>query len=250
MKWFVPLLAGLTVMVPAVTAEESNKCNSLMEKGDEFYGDFQNKEALDAYGKAHEECPGRYEPLMKYTRALNDVGEDTGDHEYYRKALDRAGDMKKQYPDSMMSWFLAAASAANLADNSGPQQKVKLSSQVDENIRKAIAMDSSYAPAHVVLGGYLQRVATTGDFVKGLARMFLGDVPEASLEEAENHLRTALSLEPNNMFAHLELARTLISANQEQEGQKHLRRVLELPVTNHQHPQLKDEARQLLSEIG
>ncbi len=250
MRRFFTVFAWLTFVVPVVSAEETPKCESLLRKADEYYKDFQNKEALEMYREAHEQCPDRYEPLMKFTRALNDVGEDTGEHEYYRKALDKAEQMKEEYPDSMMSWFLAGATAANLADNSGPQQKVRLSSKVNDNIRKAIALDSNYAPARVVLGGYLQRVATTGDFVKSLARMFLGDVPEASLEEAEGHLRRALELEPDNMFAHLELARTLISANQKNEAREHLQKVLDLPVTNHQHPQLKKEARQLMSETG
>lgn len=250
MKWITILLTGLAAVTPTISADDGKQCQSLLEKGDKLYSDFQNKEALEAYRTAHEQCPGRYEPLMKYTRALNDVGEDTGDHEYYRKSLERAKQMKEEYPDSMMAWFLAAASAANLADNSGPQQKVKLSSEVNENIRKTIAMDSAYAPAHVVLGGYLQRVATTGDFVKGLARMFLGDVPEASLEESEAHLRTALELEPRNMFAHLELGRTLISADRVEEARKHLQEVLDLPVTNHQHPELKEEARQLMESTS
>lgn len=250
MKWVLTVFAWLIVVVPLVSGEETPECESLLNNGDEFYGDFQNEEALEMYRKAHEQCPNRYEPLMKFTRALNDVGEDTDEHEYYRKALDRAEQMKREYPDSMMSWFLAGATAANLADNSGPQQKVKLSSKVNENIRKAIAMDSSYAPAQVVLGGYLQRVATTGDFVKSLARMFLGDVPEASLEEAEGHLRKALELEPDNMFAHLELGRTLMSANQENEAREHLQKVLDLPITNHQHPELKKEAQRLMDETG
>ena len=112
--------------------------------------------------------------MMKTTRALNDIGEDIGGRkgaDFFIRALKYTDTMQFKYPDSLQSYFLRAAAAGNLALYKGGKTKVELAKTVETNAKKAISIDSTYAPSHVILGIYYRQVAMAGRFQKSLARL-------------------------------------------------------------------------------
>lgn len=230
------------------------RCDSLIDLGDQHYDAFRNKEALEYYKQAYASCSGQYEPLMKMVRGYIDAGEDDGKEfaeDAFVTALRYADTLQRSYPDSVESYFLKAVAAGNLALFRGGTEKVKLVRIIESNLKKAIARDSLYDPAYVVLGAYYREVATANSVLKFFAKSFLGGMPDGTLQESQQYLLKALELNPRNMFGHLELAKTYIAMGEEkkEESVKHLNTVLQLPVTNHQHPQLKKEAQQLLRSL-
>lgn len=224
-------------------------CDSLLQRGDSVHAAFDNQTALKVYRSAYRRCPDRYEPLMKMTRAYNDVGEDTGVLDPFESAMRYADTLQQRYPDSMQGYFLKAAAAGNLAQTGGPRHTVKMSRVVERNARAAIERDSTYAPAHVILGAYYSRVANANTVLKRLANWFLGGIPEGTNEDALRHLRKAAALDSNNVYAQLELGKTYLALGNKDKARHHLKRVQQIPISDHSHPRLRKEAKELLEGL-
>ena len=240
----------LCLVVCGLSADATtDACDSLLSAGDSLFGTFDNVRALAAYRSAYKQCPQEYEPLMKLARALNDVGEDLGDNASYRKAMAFADTLQRRFPDSLQGYFLKAAAAGNLAENSGALERVKLSRTVVRNSATALQHDSSYAPAYVILGAYYTRVAGANPILKGIANTILGGVPEGTYEDALRELKRAVELDASNMHAHLELAKAYRAVGRIDAARSHLQKVRSLPVMDHQHPNLKQRARDLLDDL-
>ena len=101
----------------------------------------------------------------------------------------------------------------------------------------------------MIRGAFYREVATASSVERSLARIFLGGIPEGTLEDSERVLRIALRLEPDNIYAHLEIGQTLIELERTEEARTHLQRVLDLPKTGHQDRELKDQAREILDRL-
>uniref|UniRef100_UPI004056722C tetratricopeptide repeat protein n=1 Tax=Candidatus Electrothrix sp. TaxID=2170559 RepID=UPI004056722C len=151
-----------------------------IKQGDIFYRQFDNVSALASYKRALEMQPGDFECLSKVVRAYNDIGEDLSSEEseqYYEQAVQYAERLQQMFPDRAKSYYQLAVSYGNLALLRGSKEKVKLSSSVEKNIRRALAMNPDYADAYAVLGIYYKEVASLNGFLKTFARLFFGDRP-------------------------------------------------------------------------
>jgi tetratricopeptide (TPR) repeat protein len=225
-------------------------CKADLDSGDINYKIFDDKKAYAFYSKALSNCPD-YESLMKTTRALIDIGEDVEgkeDEDYFASALTFTDSMQKKFPDSIQSYFLKAAAAGNLAIHKSGKAKIELARTIESNAKKAISIDSSYAPAHVILGVYYRQVATINMFSKTIAKAVYGKIPEGTLKDSEQELTKALSYDNDNIFAHYELAQTLYSMDRKKEAKEQLLTVLTLPNNNNQAAQIKKSAEQLLKK--
>jgi tetratricopeptide (TPR) repeat protein len=250
LRWLVLALFSTGFVAGAAGAEAQCDIDSLLSAGNKAYEAFDNETALSAYQKAYDECPGSYEAFMKTTRAHIDLGEDVENsdrkQQLFEQALDLSEKLREAYPDSMMPFFLTSVVAANLAQLSGGRRKVDLAHTLVDNIERAIELDSTYSPSYVVLGAYQREVATASEILKTISRLFFGGVPDGTLEESERNITKALELDPNNLYAHLQLAKTYLELDRTREAREHLREVERLPVTTHQGDELKKEARELL----
>jgi len=224
----------------------STNCSDLLQAGDSAYSEFDNSTALEKYRQSHTACPAGWEPFMKYTRTLNDVGEDKGDQQYYRKTMKYADSLQNLFPDSMQGYFLKAAAAGNLAQVAGAREKVKLAPVVYGNSTKAIELAPDYAPARVVLGGYYLRIAKANSFLKFLARSLLGDIPDGNYQDALAELKRAIEINDQNIYAHLKIAQTYLAMGEKEKARINLQKIKNLPVTNHFHPHLKKQADRML----
>jgi tetratricopeptide (TPR) repeat protein len=225
-------------------------CDSLLARGDSLYRAFENDAALRVYAQATDSCPDAYEPLMKYTRALNDVGEDRSTREYFDSAMAFADTLQARFPDSLQGHFLMAAAAGNIIDLIGSSRGVRLAFVVRDNAERAIGIDSTYGPAHVLLGAYHSRVAGASSFLKRIAGLVLGRTPQGTYEQALDHLTRAVALDSTNVYAYLELAKTYKALDRPEDAREQLRAALAAPLLDHQYPQLKEQARELLRELG
>jgi tetratricopeptide (TPR) repeat protein len=225
-------------------------CKADLDSGDLYYKIFDDKKAYAFYSKALSNCPD-YESLMETTRALIDIGEDVDgkeDADYFTRALAFTDSMQKKFPDSLQSYFLKAAAAGNLAIHKSGKAKIELARTIESNTKKALLIDSTYAPAHVILGAYYRQVATINKFSKTIAKAIYGKIPEGTLKDSEEELTKALTYDNSNIFAHYELAQTLYSMDRKKEAKEQLQTVLTLPNNNNQAEQIKKSAEQLLKK--
>ena len=75
-----------------------------------------------------------------------------------------------------------------------------------------------------------------------------GSIPEGTLEDSERVLQKALCLDPGNIYAHYELARTYIEMGRQQDARDHLQTVLDLHPDDFQSNQIQKKSREMLRQ--
>jgi tetratricopeptide (TPR) repeat protein len=238
----------LTLTTTGSSAATMPDCRADLDSGDVLYAKYNNTAAYAFYARALRSCPS-YEPLMKTTRALDDMGEDIRGKKgaaYFRQAMDLADSMQRRYPDSLQSYFLMALAAGSLAQYWSMGTKVRLARTVLSNAKKAVAIDSAYSPAHVVLGAYYREVATANGVAKVLAKALYGGVPNGTLEDSYRELTLAVKFDSQNIFAYFELAKTYHAMGREADARRQLRLLGTLPDDDHEAWRMKRDARELL----
>lgn len=237
---------------------------TLVEKGDKYYEQFDNMKALEEYKKAYELSPDSFEALMKLTRAYNDVGEDIKGirfrqedkvipdkaGEYFEKATQYVELLNKKFPDKAESYFFLAVTYGNLAIFKGGKEKVRLARDVEKNAKKTIEIDPEFAPAYIVLGVYYRRVADLNWFLKQFAKTVFGGLPNGSNEDSEKMLLKAIELDPQIIYAYYELVKTYEAMKKKDKAKEHLKKILELPITDHQDEAIKKEAEREMERLG
>jgi tetratricopeptide (TPR) repeat protein len=222
--------------------------NYYIEKGDKYYSRFDNLDAIREYEKAYQLSPNGFDVLSKLANAYNDYGEDLKDSNsdgaetYFKDAIKYAEILKNKYPKRAESYFLVASAYGNFALFKGGRDKVRLARNLEKYAKKAIEIDPNFAPAYVILGIYYRETATLNLIEKTFATAFLGGLPKGSLDDSTRALLKAEELSPQSIFPHFELAETYEKLNKEDKAILEYRKVLELPLSDHQDKIKKQEA--------
>lgn len=115
--------------------------------------------------------------------------------------------------------------------------------------RRAIELDP-YDPApFIVLGLYHRDLSTVPLVVKMIARTFLGGYPPVSLEASARNLERAVRLDPGDVTAHFELARTYAEMGRDLDARAQLGEALAAPTRERLDVVEKEEARRLLATL-
>ena len=242
---FVIYLAAFISYTSTVLAFDFNY---YIEQGDKYYGKFDNLDAIREYKKAYQLSPNGFDVLSKLANAYNDYGEDLKDSNsdgaetYFEDAIKYAEILKNKFPARAESYFLVASAYGNLALYKGGRDKVRLARNLEKYAKKAIEIDPTFAPSYVVLGIYYRETATLNVVEKTFATAFLGGLPVGSLNDSVRVLLKAEELSPNSIYPHFELAETYEKLNDEDKAIVEYRKVLELPVSDHQDKMKKQKA--------
>ncbi|MCI5159373.1 MAG: hypothetical protein D3906_13250 [Candidatus Electrothrix sp. AUS1_2] len=226
---FLTIISGVSAF-----AQESQE---FLKTGDLFYNKFNNIKALSFYEKALEITSNDFECQIKVIRAFNDVGEDLSSEKsepYYEQAVQQAEQLQQMFPAKAESYYWLAVSYGNLALLRGSKEKVKLSEKVEKNIQKAIAMKPDYADAYVVLGIYYEEVAGLSSFLKSFARLFFGELPDGTYEDAVRLFRKAIALKTSRpIYTYFHLGNTYEQMNEVASAKSIYLKALQFPQTDH-----------------
>ena len=242
-----PLLGVLFFMIVSFTGTKihANECQTQIERGDKYYDQFNNLEALKSYEEAYKICPESHEALMKLTRAYNDVGEDLRGaagsdgsksvevEEHFKNAVKSANLVLEKFPDEKTTYFLLAVSYGNLALYKGGEEKLTLGRDVEKYANQAIEIDPKFAPAYVVLGIYYREIASVNGLKKAIANSFLGGLPDRTLDDSQRVLTKALELSPGSPYVHYDLGKTYEKLGEKEKAIEHYNKVIELPAVDH-----------------
>ena len=110
----------------------------------------------------------------------------------------------------------------------GQRQRIALAREVERHSRAAIAIDASWAYPYISLGVLYRELAGLSWAEQTWARLFYGEVPRASLDEAIELLCRAAAQDPLIPFVHHELATTYFAAGDTTAAISHLRQLLAL----------------------
>jgi len=224
----------------------------MLDSGDASYRMFNNRSALRWYLRAGDTCRGNYEALMKTTRAYLDAGEDAdapSSQALFLQAFYLGDSLTHRFPDSAQSFFLKAVAAGNLARREIGTKRLMLAREIGTNAERAIALDPSFAPAYIVQGVYYREVAIAGTLQTLAANLLLGGMPRGTLQDSRRSLQKAVALSPENIYALLELARTMIAMDSSAQAIYLLEKQQGCPIRWHMDGRLKKEGSLLLTQL-
>jgi tetratricopeptide (TPR) repeat protein len=226
--------------------------NSLL-KGDQFYTNHDNQNAVTAYLEALSQDSMNYEASWKASRAYIDIGETLKDdarrehflmgEKYARKAVSL---------DSLDGYghvYLSIALGRVALDESA-KKRIQMSKEIRKHADLAIQYNPNLDIAYHVLARWHRKISNLSWIEKSFANIFLGGVPkDASNEQAVDNFKKAIELNPNHINHHLELGITYKMMKKKEEALKEFQICLELPVSDSDDPQYKQEARELIEDI-
>lgn len=233
-----------------------NNADKYIQKGDEYFSEFNNRSALDSYLIAYESAPDSYDVLLRLARSYNDLGE-----EYYeyrdrdsselmiRKALKYAQKMEKDFPDSAASYAYLAMSYGNLALYEGGKSKIKLARKIEENAKRSLKINPDQYLSYVILGIYNRQIADLSWFERMFANTFFGSVPDGSFEQSIRMFKKALEIKPRTIVASFQLALTYKAMGEELMEKDLLETLIKYPLTNFRDKFAIKKAKRRLEEL-
>jgi tetratricopeptide (TPR) repeat protein len=244
----VPVLFVM-VLLAAVPPAQAGEYEELMRAGGAHHKAFDNVKALECYTGAHLLQPGDFAAHMLLVRALNDAGEDAKGKEaerLFEMAVQESVVLAARHPSRKESWFFVAASKGNLSLFRGGREKVRCVREIKESAEKALSIDPDYRCACVLLGVLHREVAILNPALRFFADKFFGGLPETSLQASEELLLKAIRLDPGSIYANYELALTYEAMGRNTDTLAACRKILELPIADHQDQRKIDSAKEKL----
>jgi hypothetical protein len=147
-------------------------------------------------------------------------------------------------------WYATARGLR--ADLEDGRERVDLAAAVYEEAQAILEVDPSHAGAHHILGRLHGGVMRLGRVTRFVAVRVLGGgaLSNASWKAAEEHLRTAMGLEPGRVEHKLELATVLLDTDRAREARPLLEEVVGAPRCSEVVAHYQEKARELLEELG
>jgi len=143
--------------------------------------------------------------------------------EYAREAIAEATDKSDGY-----KWLAIVLGAQSKYTDTETQ--VQQSWEIKENIEKAIELNPKDDIAYLVLSRWHYKISGLGFFARTFANIIYGELPKASLEEAENLLLQAIGL--HDRIAHrYNLAKVYDRMDRREDVKQQYERAILLPVT-------------------
>ncbi len=245
-------LAAAAVFVWAQTVEDH------IRQGDEYYAQFDDAKALEAYRLAVEADPANYEALWKLCRACVDVADQISQNEpgweakqrkLYKEGETYGRQAVRANPNDTWGHFFLSAALGKYALTLGKRDQINMSKVIKNEIEKAIELDNTNDLAYHALGRWHRRMAEIGGAQRFLGGLVYGSIPKGSFEESEQALKKAVELRPDYTNHHLELGRTYLSLKKYDLAKQEFEKVLEVPVTSSKCEDYKKEAQAELERL-
>jgi Tfp pilus assembly protein PilF len=245
------LLFGAAAFTFAQTADERVK------KGDEYYAQMNDQQALDEYLAAAQADPKNYEAAWKACRSLIDIGDlvdvkikgnDQKQKKYYQDAAAFARKAIVLNDNDTWCHFYLSAALGKYALLLGKKDQIAMAKQVKAEIEKAIELDPTNDLAYHALGRWHRRMAEIGGASRLFGSILFGSIPKGSFEESEKALKKASEMKPDYINHHIELARTYMALEKYDLAAQEYQKCLDLNISLTKDNVYKEEAKKELVE--
>jgi tetratricopeptide (TPR) repeat protein len=250
----------LTIALPTSSRAQPADARVAIARGDSLMARLDTPAAIDAYRHGVASDPEDVELLWKLARALSNRTAETagpeGDQPLHEEAVEIAHRAVAAGPGTARTHTMLAVALGRYGRWLAHECRIRCAGNVVDMgreayyaTRRAIEIDP-YDPAPlIVLGVYHRELSTVPMVVKVVARTFLGGYPPVSLRQSAVSLERAIRLEPNDVTAHLELARTYRAMGRRSDARAEIEKALAAPVHERLDVVEKAEAEALLAEL-
>lgn len=213
----------------------------------------RNAEALAFYREAEALVTPDAELLRRIAKQLAQKMSDTDStaekRQLGREALDYARRAVEADPDNAQARLSLAICYGRLAQVEGPRTRMEYSRRIMEEATFATRLDPRLDYAWHVLGRWHYEVATLNTALRAIAQAVYGRLPDASLEQAADHLERAIRTGPPRVVHHIELGRTYAALGRAEEARAQFQKGLALPSKEKDDEETKKRGREALSAL-
>ncbi len=204
-----------------------------LEKCDRLFDKQAYDSARRLLEKMLKKAPNDAEVLWRLSNhAIND-GDAATDPErqkrYFKKGVAYAERAVKADNNNAFAHAYVAAAYGSYAMFAGGEEKVKLANSIRDELDMALKLDADNQVAHTIYGTWHREVASVSWLERQLANMFLGSMPDGSIEESINHLKKAIKSGPKVLRHRFELGLTYAAADRDKEAAATFRAALKCP---------------------
>jgi tetratricopeptide (TPR) repeat protein len=248
--------ASASARPAASQVQEDPATRAGLAEGDDLHRRLRPLEALERFQEILRRDSTEVEALWRASREAVNLGMLTGDpearKEWYASAVQYGHRATRFDEANVDGWVWLAIALGRSALDEGPRTRVRLADEMHAAAVRALALDSTAAAAHHVLGEWHAEIRRLSGLTRFAARTLLGagTFDQASWDEAEAHLRRAVELEPGGLIHRLALARLLLDRDRGDEARVQLQQVLERPAAEPTDARHKQEAQELLRRMG
>jgi len=228
------LASGCALVADERPGLDEERCSVLIERGLSAEAEGDPEKALQYFREALVHRPEDGWLLQKAARQLSDLATLSEDRQtrraYLEEALALAEAAVAADPASAINELSVAVVCGKLAAESGVGDRVELVRRVRTHAERALAIDPDYAWAYHVLGRWHVEVSNLGLGARAFVALFLGGLPEASMETGLGLLQCAVELEPGVVAHHVELGFAYAKLNRDEEARACWQRAQALPI--------------------
>lgn len=231
------LVLGLQAASAGTPAANDLSSTDTFIRGVALLDAFKDREAIPYLEQAYAANPTNAAALTRLTEAYCNTGDDLDNKEseaYYSKGVASAEKLKVLAPDKAETYFYLCVAYGDLAMFRGGKEKVALSRNIEAMARKGIELDPSYSQSYSVLGVYYREVASLNPVLRAFAKYLLGGLPDGTYEDSARMFLKSIELDPGNVYGHYQLAVTYEKMDAPAKAAAMYRKVLELPIVDHQ----------------
>lgn len=199
-----------------------------------------------------------YEANWRGSDALVDIGKQTPDSirsperdAMYGKAEVWARRAVAKDPNGADGHFALAQAIGRASLTLGKKERVKRAKEIRDEALKAIDLDPRHDGAYHVLGRWNAEIMRLSGIQRFFAKSFLGGevFNQASWANAMQYMEKAVSVRPDYIYHHLDLAEMYIDQDRWADARSQLELIDTLPVIDAADPHYKTEAQRLLGTI-
>ncbi len=227
----------------------SNVFSSPVENGDAYFAGMMYKQAIAAYKLDSLNAEAQWRIARAYI-CIADVQAKEQKRPYIEQA-EKAARLcisLNERNNNGHTWL--AAALGNRAMYEGSKTKVKLCTEIQKELLRAIALNPKDDIAYSILGTFNRVVGNISWIEKELAEMFLGGIPAGGYSAGEKVLRKAIELSPTTIRHWYELGLLYKDWGKEKEAQKALTQVLLLKVQIASDTRRKNHSKEILQSIN
>jgi hypothetical protein len=154
-------------------------------------------------------------------------------------------------PADVDALFALGLVLGNTALTRGIKEKVRMAREIRSVALRAVAADSTHSGAHHLLGRWNYEVMRLSGFERFVAKNILGGgvFGQASWEEAQAELESAVRLDPERIYHRLVLGRILAARKDPAAARDQLARIAALPARVAADSTYRREAVELLASL-
>lgn len=199
-----------------------------------------------------------YEANWRASDNLVDIGKETADSvrsperdALYARAEVLARRAVEANANGADGHFALAQAIGRASLTLGKKERIKRAKEIRDEALKAVELDPRHDGAFHVLGRWNAEIMRLSGLQRFFAKSFLGGAVfnQASWANAVENMGRAVSLRPDYIYHHLDLAEIFIDQDRWADARTQLELVGTLPLIDAADPHYKSEAQRLLATI-